>query len=225
MITPYDWQEGIGNRAQYVENRLEQGAPVIALSTDAGIVVFTYRRQSPKIFEIYDRIVFAAIGQQSDVEAIRIAAVEFAHREGYSRSEDDVTISRLVSAVSTPIKQAFGGFNNSPIVARSLFAELGETRGEDAFYVVDYDGDYRQYDGGVVLVGSGDERQEALSAIDRSRPTEEIVGELHEIWKRTVDPNGEGTGERYAGLTPEALLLERIADRENLFRPLDVPGV
>ena len=111
MLTPYDWQEGIGNRAQYVESRLEQGAPILALSTEAGIVVFTYRRQTPKIFEIYDRIVFSAIGQQSDVEAIRIAAVEFAHREGFSRSEDDVTISRLVSAVSAPIKQAFGSFN------------------------------------------------------------------------------------------------------------------
>ena len=220
MLTPFDWQEGIGNRAQYVEGRLEQGAPILALSTDAGIVVFTYRRQTPKIFEIYDRIVFSAIGQQSDVEAIRIAAVEFAHREGFSRSEDDVTISRLVSAVSSPIKQAFGSFNSSPLVARSMFAELGETPAEDKFYVVDYDGDYRQNEGGVLVVGSGEHDEAPLLAIDRSKPTEEIVAEMHAIW-RTV-AGGEDDADRTAGLTPEALILDRKTDRENVFRTLAV---
>lgn len=220
MLTPFDWQEGIGNRAQYVESRLEQGAPILALSTDAGIVVFTYRRQTPKIFEIYDRIVFSAIGQQSDVEAIRIAAVEFAHREGFSRSEDDVTISRLVSAVSSPIKQAFGSFNSSPLVARSLFAELGETPAEDKFYVLDYDGDYRQAEGGVLVVGTGEPDEAPILAIDRSLPTDEIVAKMHEVWRSVA--TGEDDEDRLKGLTPEALLLERNTDRENLFRPLTV---
>ena len=220
MLTPFDWQEGIGNRAQYVESRLEQGAPILALSTDAGLIVFTYRRGTSKIFEIYDRIVFSAIGQQSDVEAIRIAAVEFAHREGFSRSEDDVTISRLVSAVSSPIKQAFGSFNSSPLVARSLFAELGETVADDKFYVVDYDGDYRQAEGGAIVVGSGDPEDERLLAIDRSASVEQIVSEMHEIWKTIA--GGEDEEDRTSGLTPEALILDRKTDRENVFRVLSV---
>ena len=82
MFTPYDWQEGIGHRAQYIQAKLAQGAPVIAVSIPAGILVFTYRRQSRKVYEIYDRIIFAGIGQQSDVEAVRIAALEFASKEG-----------------------------------------------------------------------------------------------------------------------------------------------
>ncbi len=220
MLTPFDWQEGIGNRAQYVEGRLEQGAPILALSTEAGLVVFTYRRGTSKIFEIYDRIVFSAIGQQSDVEAIRIAAVEFAHREGYSRSEDDVTISRLVSAVSSPIKQAFGSFNSSPLVARSLFAELGELPADDRFYVVDYDGDYRQSEGGALVVGSGDPDDERLLAIDRTLPVEEIVAQLHELWKSVA--GGEDEEDRTAGLVPEAVVLDRKTDRENVFRTLTV---
>lgn len=220
MLTPFDWQEGIGNRAQYVESRLEQGAPILALSTEAGIVVFTYRRQTPKIFEIYDRIVFSAIGQQSDVEAIRIAAVEFAHREGFSRSEDDVTISRLVSAVSSPIKQAFSSFNTSPLVARSLFAELGETLAEDKFYILDYDGDYRQTESGALVVGTGEPDEAPLLAIDRSLSTEEIVAKMHEVWRSVAA--GEDDEDRLKGLTPEALLLERNTDRENLFRTLKV---
>ena len=131
-----------------------------------------------------------------------------------------MTISRLVSAVSSPIKQAFGSFNSSPLVARSLFAELGETREEDKFYVVDYDGDYRQSEGGVVVVGSGEPDEEALLGLDRSLPTEEIVAKLHEIWKTVA--GGEDQEERTKGLSPEALLLERNTHRENRFRTLDV---
>jgi proteasome alpha subunit len=86
MITPYDWQEGIGNRAQYIEGKLAAGAPVVALAVADGILLVTYKRQTRKLFEVYDRLTFAAIGQQSDVEAIRIAAVDFASREGYQRS-------------------------------------------------------------------------------------------------------------------------------------------
>src|SRR3569832_2774998 len=100
MFTPYDWQEGIGNRAQYIEAKLAQGAPVVAVSLEDGILVFTYRRQARKIYEVYDRLIFAGIGQQSDVEALRMAAVDFASQEGYNRSEQDVTIQRVATALS-----------------------------------------------------------------------------------------------------------------------------
>jgi proteasome alpha subunit len=86
MYTPYDWQEGIGHRAQYIEAKLAQGAPVIGVSLDAGILFFTFRRQGRKLFEIYDRLIFGALGQQSDVESVRLAALEFCSREGFNRS-------------------------------------------------------------------------------------------------------------------------------------------
>jgi len=63
MITPYDWQEGIGHRASYVDNKLAQGSPVMAISIGEGILLLTYRRQARKIYEIYDRLAYAAIGQ------------------------------------------------------------------------------------------------------------------------------------------------------------------
>jgi hypothetical protein len=34
-------------------------------------------------------------GQQADVEAMRVTAIEFAHQEGYARSESDATIGRV----------------------------------------------------------------------------------------------------------------------------------
>ncbi len=41
MLTPYDWQEGIGNRAQYIEGKLAQGSPVLAISRPEGVLFFT----------------------------------------------------------------------------------------------------------------------------------------------------------------------------------------
>ncbi|HRK23019.1 MAG TPA: hypothetical protein PLX06_14470, partial [Fimbriimonadaceae bacterium] len=83
MISPYDWQEGIGHRGQYVESRLAGGSPVLAVSIEEGIVLLTFRKQARKLFEIYDELAMGALGQQSDVEAMRQAAVDFAHQEGF----------------------------------------------------------------------------------------------------------------------------------------------
>src|SRR5438309_9809655 len=142
MFTPYDWQESIGNRASYIEGKLSQGAPAMAVSLKAGILVFTYKRQARKIYEIYDRLIFAAIGQQSDIESLRTAAVEFTHQEGYNRSEQDVTIQRVAASLSAPLKRTFGDFSTAPFVARSLFAEVHPKVDEDLYYTLDYDGNY-----------------------------------------------------------------------------------
>jgi proteasome alpha subunit len=139
MLTPYDWQEGIGHRMSFIEGRLIAGSSILAMSIPDGVIVFSYRRHTQKIFEIYDQLVFSAIGQQSDVEALRIAALDFAHQEGFSRSERDVTIRRVVSALSAPIKRAFADFSSAPFVIRALFSEVCRTPEEDTFAILDYE--------------------------------------------------------------------------------------
>lgn len=56
---------------------------------------FTVKRTQRKVFEIYDELMYSAIGAQADVEAVRLAAIDFAHQEGFARSPDDVSISVL----------------------------------------------------------------------------------------------------------------------------------
>lgn len=218
MLTPYDWQEGIGNRAQYIEGKMAQGAPVLACSLDEGILVFTYRRQARKIYEIYDRLLFAGMGQQSDVEAMRVAALEFASREGYNRSEEDVTIQRVATALSEPLKRAFSDFTSAPLVARSLFAEIGDTPAEDLYYVLDYDGNYSMSRHRAVVAGT-DERAaallEKLTALELNLSPDAAVEAMRESW--TTGAEGEGLLE---GLKPEAVLLERSTLRDNRFRLL-----
>lgn len=223
MYTPYDWQEGIGNRASYIEGKLAQGAPVLAVSLDSGILVFTYRRQARKIYEIYDRLIFGAIGQQSDVEALRNAALEFAHREGFNRSEADVTVQRVATALSEPVKRAFNDFTAAPVVARSLFGEVNETPADDLYYTVDFDGDYGVGRRNAVIAGTLEAAEgfrARLDDIDRATSASDAVSMLESVWTSIIDPEGAKGSELLDGLSPEAVLLERSNARENRFRLL-----
>lgn len=226
MITPYDWQEGIGNRAQYIEGKLRHGSPVLAVSLDAGILVYTKRRQSKKIYEVYDRLAFAAIGQQSDVEALRSSAVEFAHQEGYNRSEQDVTIQRVVTALSAPVKKAFSDFSSAPLVARSLFLEINAQVDEDRFYILNYDGDYMTYSMCAAVAGTDSGTDLALASmakIDVTSSAEDALVKLQEVWQEVIQEDDE-RDESGPDLIAEAVLIERSTQREDRFRLLNVEG-
>jgi proteasome alpha subunit len=219
MFTPYDWQEGIGNRASYVEAKLAHGAPVLAVSLDEGILMFTYRRQSRKIYEIYDRLIFGALGQQSDIEALRTAAVEFAHQEGYNRSEQDVTIQRVATALSIPLKRAFADFSVVPIVAKALFGEVGDQPEDDLYYSIDYDGDYATSQGRGAIAGTAEGLegvQERLSEISASGGVDAALEGMKAAWAEGMHGDEE-TGDPTAGLETEVVLLSRTPDREDRF--------
>ncbi|MBS1716504.1 MAG: hypothetical protein JSS72_02085 [Armatimonadetes bacterium] len=216
MITPYDWQEGIGNRAQYIEARLAQGSPVIAVSLEEGILVYTRSRGARKIFEVYDRLIMGAIGQQSDVDALRTSAVEFAHREGYSRSEEDVSIQRIVSGLSDPIKRAFADFAMVPFVARTLFAEVNEKQEDDGFYVLDFDGDFRVRRDKAVIAGSEQAVDQTLNALKTLKPKATVktaLPVLSQAWDAAFDDQDEVVEKPAV----EAVLLSRSGARENRF--------
>lgn len=223
MLTPYDWQESIGHRAQFVEGRLAHGAPVVAVSIESGILIVTYKRQASKIFEIYDQLAMAAIGQQSDVEALRMAAIDFAHQEGYGRSEQDVTIQRVVTAMSAPIKRAFADFSSAPVVARGLFAEVGATPADDQFVMLDYDGDFHQRKGFGFLAQTSDSAailDEKLSAAFLTTASiKTALTELEPIvLSGFVSEEVASPSEITEGLTREVALLERESKHVQRFR-------
>jgi proteasome alpha subunit len=224
VFTPYDWQESIGNRASYIEGKLSQGAPAMAVSLKSGILVLTYRRQARKIYEIYDRLIFAAIGQQSDIESLRTAAVEFTHQEGYNRSEQDVTIQRVASALSVPLKRAFADFSTAPLVARSLFGEVHPSVEGDLYYTLDYDGNFTVSRRFAAIAGTDSiltSLRTRLADVKPNTEPEKAFDLLKEIWAASLDPDSEQKDEDQVGdLKPEAVLLERSDERENRFRTL-----
>jgi proteasome alpha subunit len=139
---PYRWVEAIANRREYIEAQLAPGSPIAALGYRDGILFLTVGQTRQKVFEIYDRIAMGAIGHPGDIERLRMAAIELASTEGFTRSATDVSLRRLVHYSLSPVmKNAFEQVYGPPYLARMLFAEVGEQPEEDLFLRVEYDGE------------------------------------------------------------------------------------
>jgi proteasome alpha subunit len=155
MYSPFDINEAVAHRKEYVEEGLRSGSPVVGMSYDGGLLMLTVRRTQRKVYEIYDRQMFSAIGRQSDIENVRLASIQNAHQEGFERSPDDVTLQRMVGfALSPALKKAFGDQMYVPVVIKALFAESGRTAASDVFFTLNYDGEFRQHYGAAVIAGT-----------------------------------------------------------------------
>jgi proteasome alpha subunit len=246
-FTPYDWNQAIQTRSEYIEERLRDGSPVVGLSLPEGVLLLSVHRAQRKIYEIYDRLVFGGIGNQSDVELMRNAAIDFAHREGFQRSPDDVTAQRLVGSVLSPaLKRAFGDPFTAPFVFRGLFAELGDRPEADAFFALGPDGEYRTEDRYCVVAGTLDAENKMVELLhenihqisDRESAIKLALeawatGKLHaRRWAPAVRAEteedeeieiltiGEVLKEEIRAGKVEAGLLERRTQRESKFRLL-----
>jgi len=139
---PYRWVEAIANRREYIETQLAQGSPIAAVGYRDGILFLTIgRRSRQKLFEIYNRIAMGAIGHPGDIERLRLAAIELASTEGFTRSAADVSLRRLAHYSLSPVmKNGFEQIYGAPFLARLIFAEIGSSPKEDLFLGIDYDG-------------------------------------------------------------------------------------
>jgi proteasome alpha subunit len=139
---PYRWVEAIANRREYIEAQLASGSPIAGLGYRDGILFLTLGQTRQKIFEIYDRIAMGAIGHPGDIERLRMAAIELASTEGFTRAAADVSLRRLVHYSLSPVmKGAFEQVYGAPYLARMLFAEVGDRPEEDLLLRVEYDGE------------------------------------------------------------------------------------
>lgn len=229
-FTPYDWQQTLRQKADYVEDRLREGSPIVGLSCHEGVLLVTVRRaHQQKIFEIYDRLAFAGLGNQSDLETIRQLAVDFAHAEGFARSPQDVSIQRVVGvALSPAMKRSFSDPLRLPLVVRGLFAQLGDTPDSDLFYLLNYDGEFSlTYRFGVA---AGTERaremmERVLVEFTKKVPKRDAALEKAlEAW--AVGRREASSALEWRAVLSEALktgiveaaLLERVSRRERRFR-------
>src|SRR5437879_13490181 len=95
----------------------------------------TLGRARLKIFWIYDRIGMGAIGHPGDIERLRMAAIELASTEGFTRSAGDVSLRRLAHYLLSPVmKSAFEQIYGPPYLARMLLPEVG-VRPADALFL------------------------------------------------------------------------------------------
>lgn len=222
MYTPYDYNEAIGHRRDSIDERLRQGSPVVGLAYEGGLLLLTVKRSQRKVYEVYDRQMFSAIGMQADIENIRLAVIQQAHQEGFERSPDDVSLQRLVGFYLSPaLKKAFGDqWSGVPFVIRALFAEVGRIPGSDVFYTLNYDGEFRQSSGGAVIAGSNaaeDKMLERIGVLETVRTRDEAVELAIRAWaigaRESLKPRIGGNRNDDDLLNPLRDLDEGEADR------------
>ena len=203
---PYKWVEAVGNRRQYLDDQFKQGSPVVALAYEAGILLLTVSKGTPKLYEIYDRLALGGMGHPADLEKLRFSLLEMAHVEGFNRSPSDVTGSRMVKyGIAPVIKQAFEEVFKAPFIIKILLAELGPKAGKETFLVIDYDGTFEEGGHCAVLAATKAVEQEMLKSL-RAEPAsasiEQAVGAALRAWalgdrlqRRAADADSNRTAE------------------------------
>ncbi len=219
---PYRWLEAIGNRREYISEQMKGGTPVFAVSRPEGILLLGVGIGHSKVFEIYDRHGFVALGHPVDIEKLRQAAIEAAHVEGFNRSAKDVTLRRLISfALSTTLKNSFEQIFSPPFIIESIFAELGESPAQDVLVRVRYDGNHH-YETSGVTVAASDRKQEDEAAVwlraklKADDSLTRVAGLCLVLWQAMVDGKNiadlalpDALPVCISGRTVEAALLDR----------------
>ena len=231
---PYRWLEAIGNRREYIRDQLKGGTPVFAVSRPEGILLVGVGQGMSKVFEIYDRHGFAAIGHPVDIEKIRQAAIEAAHVEGFNRSARDVTLRRLIGfALSTTLKNAFEQIYSPPIIVESIFAELGETQKEDVLVRVHFDGNHKYVSDSVVVAHTDQKTEDEAAAWLRGqiKPEDSLARAANlclTAWRALVDSKPfselQPSSEPFEanGKVVEAALLDRKLSGPVHYRAIDI---
>lgn len=231
---PYRWLEAIANRREYVRDQLKGGTPVFAASRPEGVLLFGVGHGHSKIFEIYDRHAFAALGHPVDIEKLRQSAIETAHLEGFNRSAKDVTLRRLVSfALSTSLKNSFEQIFSPPLMVESIFAELGGEPREDVLVRLHFDGNHHYATTGVVVAHADDKAEkEAQTWLEASiQPGDNLARVLTicvAAWQTLMDekpftnlPMPTDLCLAIPGKTLEVALLDRAAEGHVRHRQID----
>jgi proteasome alpha subunit len=247
---PYRWVEAIANRREYIEDQLRLGSPIVLLNYADGLLLLTMSRETRKIFEVYDRVAFSALGHPADIERMRLVAIDLAHIEGFNRAVADVSLRRLVNFGMAPaLKTAFEQVFSAPYIVRMMLAELGAEPEQDSVSKLDYDGSFvrstietkEPFD---VLAGTTEAEKAMLDYLAENngnprRPLDDALRLAAKTWaigmdaaeegqskegeateKREVDP-GKILKESLKSRHVEAAVLDRNGPAMRSFRLLD----
>lgn len=233
---PYRWLEAISNRREYIRDQLKGGTPVFAVSRPEGIFLFGIGQGMSKVFEIYDRHAFTALGHPVDIEKVRQSAIEAAHLEGFNRSTRDVTLRRLIGfALSPSLKNSFEQIFSPPIMVEAIFAEVGETQPEDILCRVHYDGNHHWETSGVLVAHTDPKREkeaqdwlaQQLSSSSSSSSLQSAAAACLAAWRALTEekpfadvPISNEFPPNINGKHIEAALLDRSATSHVHYRPL-----
>lgn len=168
---PYRWLEAIANRREYIRDQFKDATPVVAVSRPEGVILLGVGTGQSKVFELYDRLALAALGNPVDIERVRQTAIEAAHLDGFTRDPEDVTARRLMNfSICPALKNSFEQIFAAPLLVELIVAEVASDPANDVLARVSYDGTVRYLTGGVAVAH--------ISTADEASALEWLVAEL-----------------------------------------------
>lgn len=167
---PYRWVEAIRNRREYLDEQLSVGSPIVALPYEDGILMATFGDDTPKLFEVYDRIAFGGIGHPADLEKLRNVVLDNAHVEGFNRSPDDVSVRRLMQFGLAPmVKQGFEEVLHAPFITKIGMVEIHPLSASPLFFRLNYDGVFESTTSHLILAGTAEQTRQMETTLSSMR--------------------------------------------------------
>lgn len=232
---PFRWMEAIATRHSYVQEKIKKGQPVIGTPFKDGALLLGFAPQPGKVFEIYDRIAMGALGHPADVERLRMILLDTAHLEGFSRSEKDVTLARLLQfGIAPGMKQNFEEIARAPYLVQLLLAEL-DFNGKPLFFRMNYDGHWEMFKNGAAIAGDPKVMEWIQKKIESSPfadwPLEKALVESCKLWeegrKHCAEKEDDEAKEEPASLKEafgqwvlEAAVISNSTPKKSLYRPI-----
>ncbi|WP_026924687.1 proteasome subunit alpha [Glycomyces arizonensis] len=151
------------DRAEYARKNISRGRNVVALSCADGVLFVAENVSSAlhKLYELYDRIGFAAVGRYNEFENLRTAGVRMADLRGYSYDRRDVNAASLAKAYAQTLGAIFSE-QTKPFEVEICVAGVGADAQADELYRLTFDGSINDEPGYLAMGGQAEQLIEVL---------------------------------------------------------------
>jgi proteasome alpha subunit len=152
------------DRAEFARKNISRGRNVVVLSCADGVLLVAENVSSAlhKVYELYDRIGFAAVGKYNEFENLRTAGVRMADLRGYSYDRRDVNAASLAKAYAQTLGAIFSE-QTKPFEVEICVAGVGAGPQEDELYRLTFDGSINDEPGYLAMGGDADQLKEVLA--------------------------------------------------------------
>ena len=197
------------DRAEFARKNISRGRNVVVLSCADGVLLVAENVSSAlhKVYELYDRIGFAAVGKYNEFENLRTAGVRMADLRGYSYDRRDVNAASLAKAYAQTLGAIFSE-QTKPFEVEICVAGVGTGPEEDELYRLTFDGSINDEPGYLAMGGDADQLKEVLA---EGHDFEAPLADAFALALRALssDRGGNGTRRELTTDVLEVAVLER----------------
>ncbi|WP_199042491.1 proteasome subunit alpha [Glycomyces salinus] len=195
------------DRAEYARKNISRGRNVVVLSCADGVLFVAENVSSAlhKLYELYDRIGFAAVGRYNELENLRTAGVRMADLRGYSYDRRDVTASSLAKAYAQTLGAIFSE-QTKPFEVEICVAEVATRPEDDELYRLTFDGSILDEPGHLAM---GGQAEHLLEVLKDGHSYEAPLADAFALALRALSSDGNGSQRELTTDVLEVAVLER----------------